>query len=89
MPLPSAVILPALRVKTPAADPDAITMLAGTVINGDPELTFTVVLVAAGCDKEMVHEAVPPDITPVGLQATAVTTNGALKGAVSDCDDPL
>jgi len=78
-----------VALKVPAVAPEASMMLGGIAIDDDVELTVTVVFVDTGCDRVTVHKAVPPDITPVGLQATAVTTRGAFKEIVTDCEEPL
>ena len=88
-PVVSAVMLPMLALKPIVSFPEAMTMLAGTVIRADAELNVTVVLVGAGCDSVAVHELVAPDITPLGLQASDVTSTGAIRGIVTDCDEPL
>jgi hypothetical protein len=83
-PVASALMLPILALKAPVVFPAVITMLAGTVIRADVELNVTVVLVGAGCDSAAVHELVAPDITPLGLQASDVTSIGAINEIVTD-----
>jgi hypothetical protein len=82
-------MLPILALKPIVVFPAVMTMLAGTVIRADVDPNVTVVLVGAGCDSVAVHELIAPDITPVGLQASEVTSIGAIRGIVTDCDDPL
>jgi hypothetical protein len=53
------------------------------------ELRLTTVLEAAGCDSWTVHEVVVPDITPLGLQASPVITDPALRPMVIDWLEPL
>jgi len=83
-PVASALMLPILALKAPVVFPAVMTMLAGTVIRADVELNVTVVLVRAGCDSAAVHELVAPDITPLGLHASDVTSIGAINEIVTD-----
>lgn len=85
----SAVMLPIVALKLMLAFPAAMTMLAGTVIRAGVELNVIVVLARAGCDSITVHKLVAPDITPVGLQANDVTSTGAIREIVADCDESL
>jgi hypothetical protein len=78
-----------LALKANAAFPAVMTMPAGTVIRVDVELNVTVMAVGAGCDNVAVHELVAPDITALGLQVSDVTSTGATRATVTDCDEPL
>jgi hypothetical protein len=78
-----------LTLKAKEAFPAVMTMLAGTVIRVEVELNVTVVAVGAGCDSVAVHELVAPDITALGLQVRDVTSTGATRATVTDCDEPL
>ena len=84
-----ALMLPMLALKATVALPAVMTMLEGTVITADVEINVTVVAVEAGCDTVAMHELVAPDVTPLGLQVSEVTSNGAFKATVTDCDEPL
>jgi hypothetical protein len=89
VPVVSAGMLPMLALKAFVALPVVTTMLAGTVIRAEVELSVTVVSVGAGCERVAVHELVTPDITPFGAQTTEVTSTGATSVIVTDCNDPL
>ena len=85
-----AIMLPImLTLKVAEAFPAVMTMLAGAVIRGDVELNVTVVTVGAGCDSVAVHELVAPEITALRLQVSDVTSTGAIRVTVTDCDEPL
>jgi len=82
-------MLPMLALNAKVAFPPAMTTLTGTVIRLDVELNVTVVAVGAGCDSVAVHELAAPDITALGLQVSDVTSTGATRATVTDCDEPL
>jgi hypothetical protein len=85
----SAVIVPIVAVKTFVAVPEVTTMLAGTVTKLEFEVSPTVVLVAADWERVTVQELVPPDIPPLGLHTTELTTTCATREIVAVCDEPL
>ena len=88
-PAVSVPMLPILALKPTLEFPVVMTTLAGIVIRLDVELNVIVVSVGAGCDSVAVHEITAPDITPLGVQDSEVTSTGAMRGTVDDCDEPL
>jgi hypothetical protein len=88
-PVVLALMLPMLALKASVAFPAATTMLAGTVIRVDVDLTVTVVAVGAACDSAAVQELVAPEIALLGLHVSDVTSTGAIRAIVTDCDEPL
>jgi len=83
------VILPTLTLKVAVALPAGTITLAGTTIACDVELTARLVFESTDCESTTVHKLVPPDITPLGSQASDVTKTGALKLIAIDCPLPL
>jgi hypothetical protein len=77
--VPSAPMFPMAAEKVAEELPPATVTLAGTVTALEAELTFTTAFEAAVWDSCTVHEVVPPDITPFGLQLTAVTVAAILR----------
>jgi len=81
--------LPMLALNAELEFPAVMTMLAGTVIRVDVELSVTVVAVEAGCDSVAVHELVAPDVALLGLQLSDVRRTEAVRAIVADCVEPL
>jgi len=84
-----ASILPTLTLKAVVELPAGTVTLAGTASAFDVELTLRMVLERTACDSSAVHELVAPDITPLGLQSSAVTRTALLRVMVADCAEPL
>lgn len=89
VPVESASMLPMVAVKTFVAVPAGTTILAGTETMALFEPSFTVVSVAAGCERVAVHEAVEADITPAGEQESELTRTPVTSEMVADCEEPL
>jgi hypothetical protein len=77
--VPSAPMFPTAAEKVAEEFPAVTVTLAGTVIALDAEVTLTTAFEAAVCDSCTVHEVIPPDITPFGLQLRAVTVAAILR----------
>jgi hypothetical protein len=88
-PAASAAMLPIVALKVAEVVPGCTGMLAGTVINGEVDVSARVVPFGAGCDTVAVQELIAPDIAPLGLQARDVTKTGALRGITTDCEELL
>ena len=89
VPLVSAEIVPIVALKAFVVLPALITTLAGTVISVDVELNGIVVLATGACVRVTVQLLVAPDITPVGLHTTELTSTGAFREIVTDCEELL
>lgn len=89
VPLLSAVIVPIVALKAIEVFPALITTLAGTVISVDVELNVIVVFATGACDRVTVQLLVAPDMTPVGLHTRELTSIGAVREIVTDCEEPL
>jgi len=87
--VPFAPTFPMAAEKVAAEVPVVTVTLAGTVTAMEAELTLTTVLEAAFCDSCTVHEVVPPDITPFGLQLKPVTVAAVLRLMAIDWPEPL
>jgi hypothetical protein len=87
-PVPSAAMVPMVALNVVAEVPAVMTTLLGTVIRPDVELRPTVVFVRVVCDRVTVQELVAPDITPVGLQDSELTTTEAVRLIETDCEEP-
>ena len=80
---------PTVAEKVAAEFPLETVTVAGTEIALDGELTLTTAFDAAGCESCTVHEVVPPDITPFGLQLRRVTVAAIFRLIAIDWLDPL
>ena len=89
VPLLSAEIVPIVALKALVVLPALITTLAGTVISVDVELNEIVVFATGACDRVIVQLLVAPDITPVGLHTSELTSIGAVREIVTDCEELL
>jgi hypothetical protein len=87
--VPSAPMFPMAAVKVAEEFPAVTVTLAGTVTALEAELTLTTAFEAAVCDSCTVHEVVPPDITPLGLQLRPVTVAAILRLMAIDWLEPL
>ncbi len=89
VPLLLAEIVPIVALKALVVLPAFITTLAGTVISVDVELKAIVVFAAGACDRVIVQLLVAPDITPVELHTSEVTSTEAVREIVTDCEELL
>jgi hypothetical protein len=87
--IPSAAMFPTAAAKVALLLPAATVTLAGTVIAVEVELRVTTVLEVAACDSPTVQELVFPGITPLGLQASPVSTGATPRAMVVDWLEPL
>jgi len=87
--VPSAPMVPMAAGKVAEEYPGDTVTLAGTVTALEAELKLTTVFEAAVRDSCTVHEVVPPDITPFGLQLRPVTVAAILRLMAIDCPEPL
>ena len=85
----SAAIVPIVAVKACVVLPAFITTLAGTVTSVDVEVNEIVVFATGACDRVIVQLLVAPDITPVGLHTSELTSIGAVREIVTDCEELL
>jgi hypothetical protein len=87
--VPSAATFPTATAKLALLLPAATVTLAGTVIAPEVELRVTTVLEVAACDSPTMQELVFPGITPLGLQASPVSTGATPRAMVVDWLEPL
>ena len=87
--VPSDAMFPIATIKVTLVFPPASVTLTGTLIALEGELKLTTAFEAACCDNSTVQEAVPPDITPFGLQLRPVNAGWTFILMAMDCPEPL
>lgn len=85
----SAEMAPIVALKAFVVLPAPITTLAGTVISAEVELNAIVVLATGACERVTVQLLVAPDMTPVGLHTSELTSTGAVREIVAVCEELL
>jgi hypothetical protein len=87
-PVPSAAMVPMVALNVVDAFPAVMTTLPGTVIRPDVEVRPTVVFVRTVWDRLTVQGLIAPDITPVGLHDSELTTNEVVRLIETVCEEP-
>jgi hypothetical protein len=85
----SAAIVPAVALKPALLLPAGTVTLAGTLINGELELSETGVFAATVWVSVIVQVVVPADIKPVRLQTKEVTCTAGTREIETDWEEPL